>query len=204
MIFITFLFFFNFVLKAAEDTLYIQPQVDVSSNNETKFFTSQPKTPSQYASLLVKKNTFKTSDWKTALSEDSIDNLRTIYNKDYLDNVNDFFKSRWCYRKITNFAEAAANTFLHLGSACSAISAVGSLVFPNAVQYVLFTGGSCYALYLGFAGIAKCSTREQKEREELLTRALEPVGMNPVNFLTNVTIDDPAQSPPIMRATNRQ
>ena len=132
---------------------------------------------------------------RTVLSEQTVIEVHSILSQDYRDNVQDLVRSRWFFRKATNYTEMFSNTLLYLGSGSSAVAAAGSLIFPPAVPYILFGGATCFAVHLTLAGIAKCSAREEGEREQLLKGLADAVGFNVVNLQPTVTVDDTGATP---------
>lgn len=131
---------------------------------------------------------------RTALNEQTVVEVHTILSQDYRDNVKDLVRSRWFFRKATNYTEMFSNALLYIGSGSSAVAAAGSLIFPVAVPYILFGGATCFAVHLTLAGIARCSAREEGEREQLLKELADAVGFNVVNLQPTVVVDDATAS----------
>jgi hypothetical protein len=136
----------------------------------------------------------------TPLNEQTVIEVRTILSQDYRDNVQDLVRTRWFFRKATNYTEGFSNALLYIGSGSSAIAAAGSLIFPVAVPYILFGGATCFAMHLTLAGLARCSAREEGEREHLLKELADTVGFKVVNLQPTVVVDEAAEPSPASAA----
>lgn len=138
----------------------------------------------------------------TPLNEQTVIEVRAILSEDYRDNVKDLVRTRWFFRKATNYTEGFSNALLYIGSGSSAIAAAGSLIFPVAVPYILFGGATCFAMHLTLAGLARCSAREEGEREHLLKELADTVGFKVVNLQPTVVVDEAAAPSPASETRN--
>lgn len=126
---------------------------------------------------------------RTGLTVDRAIRVRDVLGADYEDNVRDLVKTRKCFRKTANCTEAIGNTFLYLSSGSAAIATACSLIFPVATPYVLFVSTAFLGGHVTLIGIAKCSAREEGEREKQLTDLAQHVGFQEIPLQPTITDD---------------
>ncbi len=106
---------------------------------------------------------------RTRINALRVSEAHEILSDDYMDNLKDLKKTRWFFRKTANCTEVAANVLLYVGAGLSTLSSVMCLVgAEGAANTVLFVGTSFIVSHVAFMGIARCSAREEREREHLL------------------------------------
>lgn len=125
----------------------------------------------------------------TGIRADRVSRVHEALGADFENNINDVMWYRRFFRKAANITEALGNGLLYLGSGASAIAAAGTLIFPTAVPYILFSGTACFGAHLTLIGIAKCSAREAGEREQQLGALAGTVGFHITSVLPTVTDD---------------
>lgn len=125
----------------------------------------------------------------TGLKTDRVSRVHEALGVDFESNINDVIWYRRFFRKTANITEALGNGLLYLGSGSSAIAAAGTLIFPPAVPYILFSGAACFGTHLTLIGLAKCSAREASEREHQLGGLAETVGFHITSVLPTITND---------------
>ena len=113
-----------------------------------------------------------------------------ILEADYEQNLVDLIHTRWFFRKTANCTEALGNTLLYIGSGAASVAAGIKLIGSNELSDIfLFASTACFAAHITFIGIAKCSSREQSEREKQLVTLADEVGFKVVSLETRVTDD---------------
>ena len=111
-----------------------------------------------------------------------------ILEADYEQNLVDLIHTRWFYRKTANCAEAMGNTLLYIGSGAASVAAGIKLVGSDYLSNMcLFASTACFAAHITLIGIAKCSARENTEREGQLSALANEVGFKIVPLETHVT-----------------
>lgn len=114
---------------------------------------------------------------KTHLGKTKADEIIILLEQDHEDNVKDLIKYRWCFRKCSNFTEAFGNSLLYLGSGLATIAGGVKLVGSEEVSNILlFISTVCFASHVTLIGMAKCSGREESERESQLEKLADAVG----------------------------
>ena len=114
---------------------------------------------------------------KTHLGKTKSDEIIILLEQDHEDNVRDLIKYRWCFRKCANFTEAFGNSLLYIGSGLATIAGGVKLVGSEEVSNILlFISTVCFASHVTLIGIAKCSGREESERESQLEKLADAVG----------------------------
>jgi hypothetical protein len=113
-----------------------------------------------------------------------------ILEADYEQNLVDLIHTRWFFRKTANCTEALGNTLLYIGSGAASVAAGIKLIGSEDLSNIfLFASTACFAAHITFIGIAKCSSREESEREKQLVTLADEVGFKVVSLETRVTDD---------------
>ena len=121
----------------------------------------------------------KHHDTRTHLGEVRSKEIVGLLEQDHEDNVKDLIKYRWCFRKCANFTEAFGNGLLYLGSGLATIAGGVKMVGSDHVSNILlFTSTVCFAGHVTLIGLAKCSSREERERENQLDKLADAVGFS--------------------------
>jgi hypothetical protein len=82
------------------------------------------------------------------------------------------------------------NTLLYIGSGAASVAAGIKLIGSEDLSNIfLFASTACFAAHITFIGIAKCSSREESEREKQLVTLADEVGFKVVSLETRVTDD---------------
>ncbi len=124
-----------------------------------------------------------------------------ILRQDYIGNMKDLVRYRWFFRKIANTAECFGNGLLYVGSGLAAISAAVKLVgSQEASDILLFASTGCFAGHLTLMGIAKCSAREEGEREAELKEHAATVGFSVISLIPMITDEQATTTQPIRQA----
>jgi hypothetical protein len=123
-----------------------------------------------------------------------VTNVHNLLSADYGRNVSDLVNMRWFFRKAANCSEAFGNVLLYVGSGASAMASGVKLVegSGNLMNILLFGSTACFAVHITFIGIAKCSAREEEERENHLANLAHEVNFTVVPLVTTVNDDGPA------------
>jgi hypothetical protein len=117
-----------------------------------------------------------------------------LLEADYEKNLGDLIQTRWFFRKTANCTEALGNTLLYIGSGTASVAAGIKLIGSSELSDIfLFASTACFAAHITFIGVAKCSSREEAEREGLLETLADEVGFKVIPLKTNIT-DDGGQS----------
>lgn len=126
----------------------------------------------------------------TATTNKTATKVVALLETDYEQNVEELVKSRRCLSRVTSCTKILGNTFLYIGTGCSmvaaAFTAVGSQEMAN---NILFFGATCSAIHITFIGFARCSSKEEKKRDDLLAHLGEEVGFKVIPMDTQVTDD---------------
>ena len=132
------------------------------------------------------------------LSNATIEAALNILRQDYISNIKDLVKYRWLFRKVANTAECFGNGLLYVGSGLAGISAAVNLVGSQDVSNILlFSSAVCFAAHLTLMGIAKCSGREEGEREAELKEHAAIVGFSVVSLMPVITDDQATTTRPV-------
>ena len=114
-----------------------------------------------------------------------------LLEQDHEDNVKDLIKYRWCFRKCANFTEAIGNGLLYLGSGLATVAGGVKLVGSDSVSNILlFASTICFASHVTLIGCAKCSSREERERENQLDKLADAVGFSVTSLNCPIVDDD--------------
>ena len=114
--------------------------------------------------------------------------FHSLFEADYERNVGDLIQTRWFYRKTANCTEAMGNTLLYIGSGAASVAAGIKLVGSDYLSNMcLFASTACFAAHITLIGIAKCSAKENTEREGQLFALANEVGFKIVPLKTHVT-----------------
>ena len=82
------------------------------------------------------------------------------------------------------------NSLLYLGSGCAAVAGGISLIGSKDLANIfLFVNTVCFAGHVTLIGCAKCSSREEDEREDELADLAKEVGFRVTTLKSNV-VDD--------------
>lgn len=120
-----------------------------------------------------------------------------LLEQDHEDNVKDLIKYRWCFRKSANFTELFSNIFKYLGLGTTPTAGGCSLVgWQVAANYIIFCGTLCVAAHVICIGWAKCSAREEGEREDQLKSLAETVKFKVTPLKPIIVDSEDGASPP--------
>ncbi len=157
--------------------------VQVSETNEfNNVFMSQDKLPS-----VPKRN----AAIQSLISRDTSTEITRMLEQDHKDNVSDLIQYRWVFRKLANITEAFGNGLLYLGTGLNTIAAGVTMVgSQQTANIILFIGTACVAGHVTFLGLAKCSAREQGEREGQLESLANAVGFQITSLQPEIIDDD--------------
>lgn len=130
---------------------------------------------------------------RTGIREQVVTNVHNLLSVDYGRNVSDLVNMRWFFRKVANCSEAFGNVLLYVGSGASAMASGVKLVegSGNLMNILLFGSTACFAAHITFIGIAKCSAREEEERENHLANLAHEVNFTVVPLVPTVNDDGP-------------
>lgn len=126
----------------------------------------------------------------TATTTKTAAKIVDILEADYEQNVEELVKSRRCLSRVTGCTEILGNTFLYIGAGLSTIAAaittVGSQDLANKI---LFLSVTCAAIHITLIGFARCGSKEEKKRDDLLAQLGEQVGFKVIPMDVQVTDD---------------
>ncbi len=131
--------------------------------------------------------------YRTGIREQVVTDVHNLLSADYGRNVSDIINMRWFFRKVANCSEAIGNVLLYVGSGASAMASGVKLVegSGNLMNILLFGSTACFAAHITFIGIAKCSAREEEERENHLANLAHEVNFTVVPLVPTVNDDGP-------------
>jgi hypothetical protein len=157
----------------------------------------RPRTPSSLnneGSDTIRSNDSGVIAHRTGIRERVVTDVHNLLSADYGRNVSDVVNMRWFFRKAANCSEAFGNVLLYVGSGASAMASGVKLVegSGNLMNILLFGSTACFAVHITFIGIAKCSAREEEERENHLANLAHEVNFTVVPLVTTVNDDGPA------------
>lgn len=112
-----------------------------------------------------------------------------LFNADYTRNVEDLLKTRRFFRKAANWSEASGNTFLYVSAGAPAIAAAIHPFSSFAANIITGVGLVSLGTHVALIGLAKCSAREEGEREKQLKALAEQVGFQVVPLIPTITDD---------------
>ncbi len=136
----------------------------------------------------------------SGLDDSTAVEVRNLLREDYKRNVKDLIGTRWFFRKVSNCTEAFGNTLVYTSAGFAAIAGSIRLVGSEDISNgFLFASNACLAAHVALIGVAKCSAREEGEREHLLEELAGKVGFKVVAL--NPTIADDASVPAPTAAT---
>lgn len=131
---------------------------------------------------------------ETGIREDVITKVHDLLSNDYERNVEDLLWTRLVFRKVANISEVLGNSLSSIGVGATTLAAGTHLIKADYLSDILlFTGAACFAVHLTFIGIAKCSAREEEEREGHLKALAKEVRFNIVPLIPTVEDDVNAQ-----------
>jgi hypothetical protein len=119
--------------------------------------------------------------------------MAALLSADYERNVGDVIQSRWFFRKVSNCTEACGNILLYLSASAPAIAAAVHPFDPSVANYITCSGLICLGAHVALIGTARCSAREEGERENQLAALAQEVGYRVVPLRPIVT-DDGAET----------
>ncbi len=130
---------------------------------------------------------------RTGIREQVVTDAHNLLSADYGRNVTDVVNMRWFFRKASHISEALGNVLLYVGSGASAMASGVKLVegSGNLMNILLFGSTACFAAHITFIGIAKCSAREEEERENHLANLAHEVNFTVVPLVPTVNDDGP-------------
>ncbi len=130
---------------------------------------------------------------RTGIREQVVTDVHNLLSADYGINVTDVVNMRWFFRKASHISEAFGNVLLYVGSGASAMASGVKLVegSDNLMNILLFGSTACFAAHITFIGIAKCSAREEEERENHLANLAHEVNFTVVPLVPTVNDDGP-------------
>ncbi|MCE2716633.1 MAG: hypothetical protein ACK4V2_07475 [Pseudomonadota bacterium] len=117
-----------------------------------------------------------------------------LFNNDYVSNVRDLLNARWFFRKVANCNEAAGNTCLYCSAGAPAVAAAINPFSLLASHVITCFGLSALGVHVTLIGIAKCSAREETEREAQLSDLAKRVGFQVVSLQPTITDDSNDQA----------
>ncbi len=127
---------------------------------------------------------------RTSTTAGFVQRTHNLLEVDYERNVGDLIQSRWFFRKTANCTEAFGNTLLYIGSGAASVAAGIKLIGSDSLSSMfLFASTACFAAHISLIGIAKCSAREEGEREIQLTTLAQQVGFKIVSLEPRITDD---------------
>ena len=131
---------------------------------------------------------------RTGIRERVVTDVHNLLSADYGENVSDVLNTRWFFRKASHISEAFGNVLLYVGSGASAMASGVRLIdgSDNLMNVLLFGSTACFATHITFVGIAKCSAREEEERENHLANLAREVNFTVVPLVPTVNDDGPA------------
>jgi len=131
---------------------------------------------------------------ETGIRKNTVTKVHNLFSNDYERNVQDLLWARWFFRKTANISELLGNTLTYVGIGATTLATGTRLINEEHLSdMLLFTGTACFAVHLTFIGIARCSAREQEEREEQLKSLAKEVKFNVVPLTPVITSDANAQ-----------
>lgn len=106
----------------------------------------------------------------------------SVLHQDFEENVVELVKSRKCLRAIMTISEMIGNTFLYIGSGISTVAAAANVITNSQeiVSTLLFSSTVCCAIHITLIGIAKCSSKEERQCDKHLVSLGEQVGFKVV------------------------
>lgn len=117
-----------------------------------------------------------------------------LLSEDFKKNLKDLLWTRLLFRKVANISESFGNFLSATGVGLTTLSAATHLIkADNLSNILLFSGSACFAAHLTFIGIAKCSAREEEEREMQLKNMADEVKFNVISLIPNIQDDANAQ-----------
>ncbi|MEI7493610.1 MAG: hypothetical protein WCJ92_03315 [Alphaproteobacteria bacterium] len=120
----------------------------------------------------------------------TVQRTHRLLEADYERNVGDLIQSRWFFRKAANFSEGLGNTLLYIGSGAASVAAGIKLIGSEDLSNIfLFASTACFAAHITLIGIAKCSAREEGERENQLSTLAQQVKFSIVPLNPQITDD---------------
>jgi len=183
--------FFNYAIGAGatEDVL-------LGVDDDIEAAIGRPRAPSSLNTEGV--DTIRSNDsgviaYRTGIREQVVTDVHNLLSADYGRNVSDIINMRWFFRKVANCSEAIGNVLLYVGSGASAMASGVKLVdgSGNLMNILLFGSTACFAAHITFIGIAKCSAREEEERENHLANLAHEVNFTVVPLVPTVNDDGP-------------
>ncbi len=114
-----------------------------------------------------------------------------MLGQDHENNVRDLINSRWLFRKLANYTESFGNGLLYLGTGLSTIATgvtiLGSKESANTIQFI---STACFAAHVTLIGFARCSAREEDQRESQLKSLADTVGFTVIPLEPKISDDE--------------
>ncbi len=182
IIFFLFLIFKNIYGSFDNDIEFFDKDIDVEAGlgdlSRTKTNLSEES-----------KNSQEIAD-ETGIRKKVVTEVHDLFSQDYKENVEDLLWTRRVLRKISNISEISANALTYIGMGTTALAAGTHLIKADYFSNVLlFTGTLCFAVHLTCIGFAKCSAREEAEREKQLNSLATKVKFDVVPVIPTIEED---------------
>ena len=134
---------------------------------------------------------------RTGIRQQVVTGVHSELSADYENNVRDLIQSRWFFRKAANYSEGLGNALLYIGSGAASVAASVKLIGSEDISNIfLFSGTACFAAHITLIGIAKCSAREEGERENQLSTLAQQVKFGIVPLNPQITDEYNGETPP--------
>jgi hypothetical protein len=181
------------------ETLFTIEKLDDDGGRGAKKFVKEAKTldsnevhvsiPQDKLPVSIRRNSYTAV--QNFISKDTSTEITRMLEQDHKDNVSDLIQYRWVFRKFANITEVFGNGLLYLGTGLNTIAAGITMVgSQQTANIILFVGTACVAGHVTFLGLAKCSAREQGEREIQLESLANAVGFQITPLKPEITDDE--------------
>ena len=182
---------FNYVIGAGT-----ADGVLLGGDDDIEAAIARPRAPSSLnteGADTIRSNDSSVIAHRTGIREQVVTDVHNLLSADYGQNVSDVLSMRWFFRKASHISEAFGNVLLYVGSGASAMASGVKLIegSDNLMNILLFGSTACFATHITFIGIAKCSAREEEERENHLSNLAREVNFTVVPLVPTVNDDGP-------------
>jgi hypothetical protein len=127
---------------------------------------------------------------ETGIRKKIVTEVHDLLSQDYKKNVEDLTCTRRVLRKIANISEISGNALTYIGRGATILAASTSLVKAGYLSNILlFAGATCFAIHFTCIGFAKCSAREEAEREKQLDLLAAKVNIHVVPIIPTIEED---------------
>lgn len=127
---------------------------------------------------------------ETGIRKKIVTEVHDLLSQDYKENVQDLIWTRRVLRKIANISEISGNALTYVGKGATILAASTYLVRADYLSSVLlFAGATCFAIHFTCIGFAKCSAREEAEREKQLNSLATKVNIDIVPIIPTIEED---------------